>query len=256
MAEKVLLFPLPVLILGRMLCKARPEVAVGLLDFFSKSEKTKGLIGYFGLESWWLSEFSEKERRYITATFQPLGSSGDSLTSGEILYTGRSAVGLLHNLAGWFSKEKDRPIAHKLLKKAEELSEVGCSVLDAHFLYGQKFEIYYKDRDIPGYLEKAVEACKQQIALAEKAAKAFRKKYKESPLPSHKGYQQLAITLEKQGKFDETVELCRNAEKQGWAGDWAKRIERCRRKADNPASQRPAQRWPLAGGRALPSGAE
>jgi len=25
---------------------------------------------------------------------------------------------------------------------------------------------------------------------------------------------------------------------------------------DLPASQRPAQRWPLAGGRALPSGAE
>lgn len=205
---------------------------MGLLSFFSKPKKTKGLIGYFGLESWWLSEFTEDERRHIIATFQPLGSSGDSLTSGDISYTSQTAVGLLHNLAGWFSKKKDRPIAHKLLGKAEELSETEGSVLDAHFLYGQKLEIYYKDRDIPGYLEKAIEACNQQIAIGERAAKAFRKEYKDSPLPSHKGYQQLAIILEKQGKFDGTIELCRKAEKQGWAGDWAKRIERCRKKAD------------------------
>lgn len=205
---------------------------MGVLDFFSKPKKIKGLIGYFGLEGWWHSEFSEDERQHITATFQPLGSSGDSLTSGDISYTSQTAVGLLHNLAGWFSKEKDRPLAHKLLKKAEELSVTEDSVLDVHFLYGQKLEIYYKDRDIPGYLEKAVEACRQQIALAEKAAKAFQKEYKDSPLPGHKGYQQLAIILEKQEKFDETVELCRNAEKQGWAGDWAKRIARCRKKED------------------------
>ena len=205
---------------------------MGLLDFFSKSKKTKGLIGYFGLESWWLSEFSDDERRHIAETFQPLGSSGDSLTSGDITYTSQTAVGLLQNLAGWFSKEKDRPIAYKLMEKAEELAETEGSVLDAHFLYGQKLAIYYQDRETPGCLEKAIKACKQQIALAEKAAKAFRREYKDSPLPSHKGYQQLAIILEKQGKFDETIELCRKADKQGWAGDWEKRIERCRKKAD------------------------
>ena len=118
------------------------------------------------------------------------------------------------------------------MEKAEELAETEGSVLDAHFLYGQKLAIYYKDRETPGCLEKAIKACKQQIALAEKAAKAFRREYKDSPLPSHKGYQQLAIILEKQGKFDETIELCRKADKQGWAGDWEKRIERCRKKAD------------------------
>jgi len=204
---------------------------MGLLDFFSKSNKAKGLIGYFGLENWWISEFSDEERRHITETFQPLGSSGDSLTSGDISYTSQTAVGLLQNLAGWFSKEKDRPIAYKLMKKAEELAETEGSVLDAHFLYGQKLAVYYKDRETPGCLEKAIDACKQQIDLAEKAAKAFRREYKDSPLPSHKGYQQLAIIFEKQGKFDETIELCRNADRQGWAGDWEKRIERCRKKA-------------------------
>ncbi len=204
---------------------------MGLLDFFSKPKKTKGLIGYFGLESWWLSEFSDEERSLIAKTFQPLGSSGSSLTSGDISYTSQTAVGLLQNLAGWFSKEKDRPIAYKLMRKAEELSETEGSVLDAHFLYGQKLALYYKDRENPGCLENAIDACNQQIDLAEKAAKAFRREYKDSTLPSHKGYQQLAIILEKQGHFDETIELCLKANKQGWAGDWGKRIERCRKKA-------------------------
>lgn len=203
-----------------------------LLDFLSKSKKTKGLIGYFGLESWWLSEFTEDERQQIATTFQPLGSSGGSLISGDVSHTSQTAAVFLNNLAGWFSKEKDRPIAYKLLEKAEKLSETEGSVLAMHFLYGQKLEIYYMDREIPGYLEKAIEACNQQIALGTKAAEAFRREYKDAPLPSHKGYQQLAIILEKQGKFNETIELCQKAEKQGWAGDWEKRIERCRKKID------------------------
>jgi len=204
---------------------------MGLLDFFSKPKKTMGLIKYFGLENWWFSEFTDDERQYIVETFQPLGSTGDSLTSGTISYTSQTAVALLQNLSGWFAKERDRPIAYKLLKKAEELVEAKGSVLDAHFLYGQKLAIYYKDRDKPGYKEKAIEACNQQIALGEKAVHAFRIEYKDSPLPSHKGFDQLAIILEKQGKFDETIELCQKAHTQGWAGDWEKRIERCREKA-------------------------
>lgn len=205
---------------------------MGLLNFFTKPKKTKGLIGYFGLESWWVSEFTEEERRHIATTFQPLGLSGSSLTSKDISHTSQTAVRFLRDLSGWFSKEKDRPIAYKLLAKAEELSESEGSVLDTHFLYGQKLEIYYKDRRIPGYLEKAIEACNQQIALGAKAAKAFQKEYKDSSLPGHKGYQQLAIILEKQGRFDETIELCRTAESQGWAGDWERRIERCQKKSD------------------------
>lgn len=205
---------------------------MGLLDFFTKPKKAKGLIGYFGLESWWLSEFTEEERKHIATTFQPLGLSGTSLTSGDISQTSQTAVRLLRDLSGWFSKEKDRPIAHKLLAKAEELSESEGSVLDTHFLYGQKLEIYYRDRATPGCLEKAIEACNQQIALGANAAKAFQKEDKDSSLPGHKGYQQLAIILEKQGRFDEAIELCRNAESQGWAGDWKKRIERCQKKSD------------------------
>ena len=205
---------------------------MGFLGSLKGKKRVKGSIGYFGLEDWWLSAFSEDERRYIQQKFQPLGSSGDSLTSGEIRYTSQTAVSLLTALAGWFSKEKDRYIAHKILQKAEELAESGTHVLDLHFLFMEKIKIYYKDRDKPRYLEEAINACKQQIKLAPKAATSFRSEYKNSPLPSHTGYEQLAIILEKQKNFENAIKLCEQAARQGWAGDWDKRIDRCKKKAE------------------------
>jgi len=224
---------------------------MGLLGFFSRKKEVKGIIGSFGLEDWWLSEFTDKQRKYIKEKYQPMGMSGDWLTSGDILSPSQignlfpsgltdeekrrdmgiqTSVHFLYNLAGWFSKENDRPIAYKILSKAEELSKTEGDVLDIHFLYGTKISICYKDRDKQGFLEKVIDACNQQISLAEKAAEAFFKQYKNSPLPGHKGYEQLSIILEKQKKFDETIELCKKAMAQGWMGDWEKRIERCHKK--------------------------
>ena len=42
---------------------------------FNKSKhnpsKIEGYIGYYGLEEWWINEFSEKERNYIESVYQP-----------------------------------------------------------------------------------------------------------------------------------------------------------------------------------------
>jgi tetratricopeptide (TPR) repeat protein len=205
---------------------------MSLLGIFKEKPRIKGIIGYFGLADWWLTEFSDSERQHIQERFQPLGSSGSSLIERDISYTSVTAVGFLHALAGWFAKAEDRHIAYKILKKAEELVNDKTRLLDVHFLYGTKVEIYYKDRDKLGGLEKAIQACKQQICYAQKAAKAFKREYKNS-LPTHKGYEQLAIILEKQNKYSEAIEICQQALEQGWAGDWERRIERCRKKAGN-----------------------
>lgn len=203
------------------------------MGLFGKKERIKGSIGYFGLQDWWLSAFTEEERQYIDERFQPLGSSGNSLTSGDISHTTETAVGLLYALAGWFSKENERTIAYKILEKAETLLNHETRILDVHFLYGQKIKILYKDRKKPGYMERAIGACEQQIEIAIEAANAFRKEYKESSLPGHQGYEQLAIILEKQKNFEAAIELCARADKEGWAGSWQKRIERCKTKLEN-----------------------
>ena len=202
---------------------------MGLFGFGKSSKRIQGSIGYFGLAEWWLSAFSDDERHHIQSVFQPIGASSDSLTSGKILDTNETVVRFLGSMATWFNKEEDRAIAHKILDKAIELSS-NAPVIDVHFLYQQMIQTYYKDRDDPEYLEKAMDACRRQIDLAPEAARAFRAEYGESTLPVHKGYTQLAIILEKQGRFQDAIDVCLQAKSQGWSEDWDRRIARYEKK--------------------------
>lgn len=204
-----------------------------MFGIFDKKPEIKGEIGYFGLQDWWLSTFSQEERDHIEEIFKPLGGDPNSkpLTEGDISWTSQTAAGLLGSLAGWFNNPRDREIAKKIIDKANELAPKGTDVLDHHFALQQTMEIYYREREAsPEALERAIKACRDQIALAPQAAQQFLKEYPEQSLPAHAGYSQLRIILEKQGKFDEAIELCEQAEKQGWAGNWDKQIETLNKK--------------------------
>lgn len=205
-------------------------VVVNTMSGFQKSKsKIQGKIDYFNLGSWWTNEFTDQERTRIHTLFQPLGFSVDSLTEGNITHTSESVVEFLSTLAGWFYKPEDRPIAHKILTKAQQLTSENTSVPDLYFLYQNMIEIYYKDRDFDDYLGKTVEACRKMIALAPQAAQAYQNKF-QGGLLGHKGYEQLAIILEKQNKYEEVIRLCKQAIQEGWSGDWENRISRCKKK--------------------------
>lgn len=51
-------------------------------------------------------------------------------------------------------------------------------------------------------------------------------------LPSHHGYKQLAIILEKRGEVAEALGICLQAQSQGWKGDWDARIARLQSKLE------------------------
>jgi len=197
---------------------------------FGKSPKAPaGLIKYFGLTNWWLTTFTEEERKKIVSTFQPLGGSPDSLIVGDITYSTGTAAGLLSALAGWFRNGEDRSIAFRIIEKAEELTSQ-AEVLERHFLYQAKIQTYYPFCDKDDFaLPRAIEACEQQIKMSLEAARAFREKY-PGELPAHIGYQQLAIIREKQGNFEAAINISQKACEEGWAGDWENRIERCKKK--------------------------
>lgn len=210
-----------------------------------------GQLGYYKLADWWLSTFTASEREYIEQVYQPLGdrTGGRSLTQGKITSADKRSNRLLWGLAGWFKKTSDRPIAHRILAKAEELALVESDVIGLHFTYSQMVQVYYKDRDTDSSaFAAAVEACEKQIAIAPQVIKALRQEAKANDkqlrsilksdsfpkasfvLPSHVGFEQLAIILEKQCEHGKAVELCQLAKEQGWDGDWDKRIERCEKK--------------------------
>lgn len=195
-----------------------------------RQSKIEGYIGYFGLGDWWLSEFTDAERDYIEEKYQPLGDNRPRpLTEGRVVETSQTAGGLLSGLASWFGSPKDRHIARRLLEKAETLPSL--AVLDRHFVYQGLIETYYKDRDKdPVALDRAIATCEKQIAMAREAALAFKRDGLD-PLPSHLGFKQLAIIREKQGEYSEAIRLSRAALRQGWAGDWEKRVARCEKEA-------------------------
>jgi len=200
---------------------------------FKGKPQIEGEIGYFGLADWWLAAFTDAERKYIERRYRPLGSGEKErpLTQGKITYSTGSAVSLLTALATWFQGPKDRQLARRILAKAEELA-TSADVLDRHFLYQQVAKTYYPDRDSdPGALQVAISACEKQIALGPSAVREWKRKYpKDDSLPAHYGYTQLCIIWEKQGRYAEVVQLCNQAKRQGWAGDWDNRIARCQKK--------------------------
>lgn len=206
-------------------------------DSLSTAEREiRGQIGYFGLEDWWLTEFSKEERQHILNRFRPFGvsvslnetsevltsrdkivdNSKHPLISGNISFTNQTAVSLLSSLAAWFSKESDRPLAHRILEKAEEVASQKSDSSDKFWLYHHKIEIYYKDRTDPSKFEKAIEACYQQINVVNESGDKL--KGKSFVL----GYQQLAIIFEKQGKYDEAIDICNLALDNDVKGDWKK----------------------------------
>lgn len=119
-------------------------------------------------------------------------------------------------------------------------------LMKKHFELIETIRSNYKlQNQISGALEKAIAACNEQISIAPEVAQLFQQEFRElkqssieynkqplsesAPvLPSHTGYSRLATLREKQGRFAEAICLCREAQEQGWTGDWENRIARCK----------------------------
>lgn len=73
---------------------------------------------------------------------------------------------------------------------------------------------------------KALEAPANPVRL-----KARFDRYPLDTLPSHHGYKQLAIILEKRGDYVAACALSEQAREQGWKGDWDARIARLNKRS-------------------------
>jgi hypothetical protein len=198
----------------------------------------QGLIAHFNLADWWLSAFSAEERDWIESEHSKgtltIGQANPRpLTTGTLVQTSQTSTKLLHEIACVVyrrSREKALCVFHA----AEEdgLSKLHLHpkyILDLHFVYHSMIELNYRDRErIPDALEIAIGACRKQIALAPRAADVFNREWKLIPRPV--GFWQLAVILEKQGNYNRAIALATQALEQGWAGDWEKRIARCKQR--------------------------
>ncbi|MCS2172768.1 hypothetical protein MUU46_21005 [Scandinavium sp. TWS1a] len=105
-------------------------------------------------------------------------------------------------------------------------------IVDLHFKLQERIKEHYKLRESGNHLERAIQFCEQQIALAELALPALRTKHdrqakeyenltgKKYPMefyePSHHGYRQLIVIMKKRKDMGRVVELEEKRDAEGW----------------------------------------
>ena len=188
------------------------------------SPSERGFLGYYDLIGWWETSFSPKEKIFILEKYKPMGSN--ELIEGTVTGSSATVVNFLIGLQSWFTKLADESISEKILIKAESLLTDETPILDRHFLYGCFIEHYYKKRNIDfRFYDLAKQYCMKQISISQEAKGGFLSDDPPFPnLPRHKGYEQLAIILEKEKKYNDALSLCLEAKEIGWNTDWDKRI--------------------------------
>lgn len=140
----------------------------------------------------------------------------------------------LAGLASYFNNLKDGSIALRCLKKSEELFDMNIPPIDLHFYFQALIEVYYRHRYDLNSLDRFISISKKSIHIAPMVAKSFKEKYPwNDNLPHHYAYNQYVIFKEKNKDYKDAIDICYNALKEGWAGDWEKRIARCRKKLNS-----------------------
>jgi len=127
---------------------------------------------------------------------------------------------------------KDFDICDKIFKIIDDNSKLFADSEFLHFYYLNKIRFYYRNRElVDGAFDKAIESCINMIKIAKQLSNLNNKRRIQDN-PSHLGYEQLAIILQKYGKYEEVISLCQQAKDEGWNGDWDKRIEAAKKKLE------------------------
>lgn len=126
-------------------------------------------------------------------------------------------------------EQEDDPLIVEQVRRKAQASAAGFTASKRHAALGRLIRSLCSDGDLDAYgLALAIQACKQQTALAGQVKREMLARYPSSPLPRHAGYEHLADIREKQGRHAMALRLCEHALAEGWAGDWRRRIQRLR----------------------------
>lgn len=166
-----------------------------------------------------------------SATAELPGGASPLTTDGG-LSAFPTAAALLTVLADRLSsRPEDRSLARRVLAKAEERALAENDIFGLHFTYHQMIRLHSRWKEhFADALDLAFAACHKQIRLAPRAAQAFRERSPGEALPTHLGYLHAANRLEQQNAYLRAIEICRQAESEGWSGNWSWRIHRMAKK--------------------------
>ena len=210
--------------------------------FVKRKQEVKGEIGFLKIEDWWSNTLTEDERGFLLDNVKYLGSDKSAryhLIEADIVSSSLTVLKFANSMLTYVKSNEELELAKKLVDIAIKNTVVDDeNAFDMHLLLGNMGDVYYKNKNKDNNLSNAIEFYKKQIAISTAAASAWKKECKiiggtPGRMPSHRGYTQMAIILEKQKYYREAYKLCKKANNEEWTGDWDKRIERLHRKLEN-----------------------
>jgi len=82
------------------------------------TQDINGMIRYFNLQDWWLSEFNDAERQRLIETY------GDRLIKGNVSASSQTMEGFLKALASfWKPSDEDKYISKKIIDKSNKIKK-------------------------------------------------------------------------------------------------------------------------------------
>jgi len=206
---------------------------MGLFDRLRKN-RIEGMIGYLGLEDFWMSLSFEQSEAIIRYARSGLGADPNSSPiEGKVSYTSARPLSYLGSYIGWAVADHDYALADKIIEHCDKIYEKATPV-DKHFYLMGAADCYYKQRT---FREDA-------LALAEKYHMMDVKLFPQYKgplvkdmggiLPRIPSFQQLAIMYEKAGRYQDAIDICKLAMKYGLTdttkGGYAGRLEKLQKK--------------------------
>lgn len=206
---------------------------MGLFDGVRK-KRIAGMIGYLGLEDFWMSlsfEQTESIKRYARSG---LGASPDeSPIEGKISYTSARPLQYLSNYIGWAVADHDYNLADKIIEYCDRIYEKANPV-DRHFYLIGAADCYYRQRDSR---EGALALAEKYHLMDVRLFPYYKTQLQQEAggiLPRIPSFQQLAIIYEKTGRFQEAIDICNLALKYNLTdstkGGYTGRLEKLMKK--------------------------
>lgn len=195
----------------------------------------KGIIGYLGLQSFWLSCTPEEQDaliRHYQGGFHT--TPIQSPIEGKVTYSCSTKLKYLTATLGWTVYKKNFELSNKIIDAGKELIFGDVNALDVHYFCEQAASCYYRQRKLrTDAVDLTIYFCLRDIELFPEYAKLMQNLYDHIP-PKIMTFQQLAILYEKQGQYQKALEICELAMSYGLEdttqGGYPARVEKLHRK--------------------------
>ena len=206
---------------------------MGLFSAF-RSKKVGGILGYLGLDAFWL-DLTDEQRASMTKYYRScLGADGTgSPAEGPVERSSATPLNYLGNFISWAVTDKQYDLADVIVKHCDKIYPA-ASLVDQHYYLLNAAQGYYRQKKTrPEAIALAEKYALMDVELFPKYKEPLMKKM-DGFMPKIPAFTQLAIIYEQTNRYQEAIDICKKAIQYGLHdegyGGYQGRIEKLQKK--------------------------